>query len=392
MRRTARALFAIVFALLASPAATQPAMQGVMAQEITIGTHLDLTGPLASWGQAVRNGLTLAIEEANEEGGVNGRKLRLIVKDDGYNSERAGQAARELVTQDRVFAILSPLGTPTAQAAMRQTLSRGVLYLFPLTASADAYLPAEPLKFAVTPSHTLAIQWGLRRILNARGPLRIGVLASRDDFGLAVKTGVDAELARRGLKVTALEQFTRGTDSDLKSEMERLRAERVDMVVLGAEAEEAIAALRQASVMRWRPTFLCSAACYLPELVTLGRAQVEGLYAVAQMPIPYPDTPRLKEFVQRYEAKFSKVASLQALTAYRNARLFLAVLRQAGQNPTQAGFARLLETRGAWTDPVLGGLPLEFMPGDHLGSHSSLLAQVRGGRWVVLADNLSGGP
>jgi hypothetical protein len=124
----------------------------------------------------------------------------------------------------------------------------------------------------------------------------------------------------------------------------------------------------------------------------LGRGAVEGLYAVGQLPIPYPDTPRLRDWVKRYEAKFSRVATLQALTAYRNARVFLSVLRQAGRNPTQTGFARLLETRGAWTDPVLGGLPIEFMPGDHLGSHSSLLAQVRNGRWIVLADNLSGRP
>ena len=363
-----------------------------MAQEITIGTHLDLSGPLAPWGQAVRNGLTLAIDEANAEGGVNGRKITLVVKDDGYNSERASEAARALVVQDRVFAILSPLGTPTAQAAMRQALSRGVLYLFPLTASADAYLPVEPLKFAITPSHNLTIQWGLRRILNARGPLRVGLLASADDLGASVRAGVDTELARRRLKITAAEQFSRGPDNDLAAHLEKLRAARVDIVVLGTEAEEAMAALRQASTMTWRPIFLCTAACYLPELVTLAKGQTEGLYAIGQLPIPYPDTPRMRDWVQRYEARFAKVASLQALTAYRNARLFLAVLRQAGQNPTQAGFARLLETRGAWTDPVLGGLPIEFMAGDHLGSHSGLLAQVRGGRWVVLADNLSGGP
>jgi hypothetical protein len=79
---------------------------------------------------------------------------------------------------------------------------------------------------------------------------------------------------------------------------------------------------------------------------------------------------------------------VQALTAYRNARLFLSVLRQAGRNPTQSGVANVLETRGSWTDPELGGLPIEFTPKDHLGGHSGLLTQVRGGRWV-LADDLA---
>jgi ABC-type branched-subunit amino acid transport system substrate-binding protein len=92
--------------------------------------------------------------------------------------------------------------------------------------------------------------------------------------------------------------------------------------------------------------------------------------------------------VKRYEARFSAVPTVQALTAYRNARLFLAALRQAGRTPTQAGVAGVLETRGSWTDPELGGLPIEFTPTDHLGGHSGLLVQVRGSRWVPLADNL----
>ena len=68
--------------------------------------------------------------------------------------------------------------------------------------------------------------------------------------------------------------------------------------------------------------------------------------------------------------------------------LGISVLRQAGRNPTQSGVAAILETRGSWTDPEIGGLPIEFSRTDHLGGHSGLVAQVRGGRWVLLADNL----
>ena len=70
---------------------------------------------------------------------ITDRRVQEIAADD--------PAARDLVLQDRVFAVLSPLGTPTAQAAMHQALSRGVLYLFPISASEDAYKPLDPLKF-----------------------------------------------------------------------------------------------------------------------------------------------------------------------------------------------------------------------------------------------------
>src|SRR5882672_752009 len=119
------AIAAAVLALYpATQAIAQTGPQGVLAHELIIGTHVDLSGPLSPWGKAVRNGLTMAVNEANEAGGVNGRTIRLIVKDDGYDSTQASIAVRQLVTQDRVFAILSPLGTPTVNASMKEALSR----------------------------------------------------------------------------------------------------------------------------------------------------------------------------------------------------------------------------------------------------------------------------
>jgi len=202
-----------------------------------------------------------------------------------------------------------------------------------------------------------------------------------------VSQGAVNELERRGLALGAMLPFAGGAETP-NAIVAKLRAERIETVVLGVPPEQAIGVLRAARAMRWRPLFLCTSACYAPEFATLGGADAEGVYAVGQVPIPYTDNPKLRAWVRRYEARFATLPTVQALTAYRNARLFLSVLRQAGRSPTQARVANVLETRGSWTDPELGGLPIEFTPGDHLGGHSGLIAQVRSGRWVVLADNL----
>jgi len=233
----------------------------------------------------------------------------------------------------------------------------------------------------------MEVQEGLRRILNARGPQKVGVLAPNDAFGREVGQGAVNELQRRGLALGAMLPFSRGTET-FDAIARKLRDERIDVVVLGVEPEETLGLLRAARTIRWRPIFLCTSACYAPEFATLSGADADGLLAVGQIAIPYADDKKLSAWVKRYEKRFSAVPNVQALTAYRNARLFLSVLRQAGRNPTQASVANVLETRGSWTDPELGGLPIEFTPKDHLGGHSGLLAQVRGGRWVVLADNL----
>ncbi len=328
----------------------------------------------------------MAVDEANAAGGVNGKKLRLVVRDDAYDPALAAKAVARLADEDGAFAILSPLGTPTVHAAMTEALSRGVLYLFPLTASEETYLPLAPLKFSLMPSHEMEVQEGLRRILNARGTsLKVGVLASNDTFGRAVKQAAANELGHRGMSLVATADFAAG-DAAFETALDRLRRAGATLIVLGAEAEQALRITRSAAAIRWQPDFLCSSACYEPEFATLAGDDAEGMFGVGQVPIPYPDDPKLGPWARRYEARFHRAANVHALAAYRNAHLFLTVLAQTGPSPTQARFAKMLETRGSWTDQVLGGLPAEFSATDHLGSHTSLLAQIRKGRWVVLTD------
>ena len=85
--------------------------QGVSKNEIVIGTIQDLSGPLASYGKWIRNGLQLRLDEVNEQGGIHGRRVKLIVEDSGYDPKRAVLAAQKLVNQDKVFLVAGHLGT-----------------------------------------------------------------------------------------------------------------------------------------------------------------------------------------------------------------------------------------------------------------------------------------
>jgi ABC-type branched-subunit amino acid transport system substrate-binding protein len=359
------------------------AAQGVHADEVVVGTHADLSGPLRNWGTSVRNGLEMAFAEANEAGGVNGRTVRLIAKDDGYDSVRAADAVRALVEDDRVYAILSPLGTPTTHVAANEALDRDVLYLFPLTAVEHPLALRSPSLFAVTLGAGNEIANGVNRMLQIRPGAEIGVLASDDALGSALRNGVRAELAMRELKIAADVSYARGTE-DFIAPLTWLRERDVGVIVLGAIGSEAITIMQAARRMRWQPTFLCASSCYTPELAALGGDVVEGLYAVGQTPIPYPNDRLLGDWAQRYEVRFGAVATKEALTAYRNATLFLTVLERVGRTPTQANFRHALETLGPWTDPLVNFAPILFTPDVHQGQLDSFLAQARGGRWVIV--------
>src|SRR5947208_5977017 len=143
---------AIALTPAAAGAQTKVTNQGITDAEIALGTHQDLSGPIKGWGVAVANGMKMAAEEINAAGGVQGRKIKLIIEDSGYDPKRAVLATQKLIEKDQVFSMVGPMGSPTVLAAQDIVLDAGVTQLFPLTAAQftfkfDPAKPQERLKF-----------------------------------------------------------------------------------------------------------------------------------------------------------------------------------------------------------------------------------------------------
>ncbi len=130
MKTTLRmALLGAVFGLVATPALAQEAKvtnQGISANEIVIGTHQDLSGPIKVWGVPVSNGMKMAVDEINAQGGINGRKIKLVLEDSGYDPKRAVLATQKMIERDKVFAMVGPMGSPTVLAAQDIVPDAGV--------------------------------------------------------------------------------------------------------------------------------------------------------------------------------------------------------------------------------------------------------------------------
>src|ERR1700742_215239 len=121
MSKTLRAfgLAVSALALTLSPANAQTKVtnEGISASEIVIGTHQDLSGPIKGWGVPVSNGMKLAVDEINAAGGIHGRKLKLIVEDNGYDPKKAVLATQKMIEKDKIFVNLGSMGSPTVLAA-----------------------------------------------------------------------------------------------------------------------------------------------------------------------------------------------------------------------------------------------------------------------------------
>src|SRR5437016_14332723 len=110
------AVSTLVLTQLPALAQTKVTNDGISANEIVIGTHQDLSGPIKVWGVPVSNGMKMAVEEINAAGGINGRKIRMILEDSGYEPKRAVLASQKMVERDKVFTMVGPMGSPTVLA------------------------------------------------------------------------------------------------------------------------------------------------------------------------------------------------------------------------------------------------------------------------------------
>lgn len=127
--------------------------QGVTKNEIVMGTILDLSGPLAPYGKSLRDGMMLRLDEANEQGGVHGRRLKLVIEDTGYDPKRAALATQKLVGQDKIFIMVAALGTAPTNAALPVLTQNKIINFFPMTLAREMYEPVDKLKFAFVSSY-----------------------------------------------------------------------------------------------------------------------------------------------------------------------------------------------------------------------------------------------
>ena len=145
----------LLAALLAAGIAGGAQAAGVTDKEIVLGTHLDLSGPVAAGMPSLRNGMQMRLDEANDAGGVNGRKFRIVVEDNGSQPQMAVRAIDKLIRKDEVFAIVNAFGSATNAAVVKRAVDEGVVYFAPWGASSIIRKSAadNQLLFTTTPNY-----------------------------------------------------------------------------------------------------------------------------------------------------------------------------------------------------------------------------------------------
>ena len=172
--------------------------------------HTDLSGVAATYGVSSSNGVKMRFDEVNEAGGINGRKLKVIVEDQGYQVPKAVQACNKLINRDKVFAFVAPLGTPMNNACFKDQFAAGVPNLFPLSAARSMYEPYERLKFYGAASYVDQIRSGIEYFVKTKGKKAVCVMYQDTDFGKEILEGAELQTKKLGIKLVE----TRGAQAD----------------------------------------------------------------------------------------------------------------------------------------------------------------------------------
>ena len=382
LRKAFRALsrsVALAAGLMSGAAVAQ--VQGVSDTEIILGTHQDLSGPIASIGGAYRDGLIFAAEEINASGGINGRRIRLVIADNGYDPKKAVLATQKLLTQDKVFAMIATLGSATSAASMPLALDRGVPFLFPASSSDEAFTPFHPLKFAVTPPYAWQTRAGVQFAYETLGKRRFGILYQDDDTGLSTLRAVEAQLAVYQGQIAERASFKRG-EFDFSSQIARLKAANVDVVMLGGNTREAAAAEIEMKKQVWQVDVIAPQGASPLSTIKLGGAAVEGLYCTVQfLSSAQDETPELKTIKDRFKARFGHDYQDGVNTGYFAMMLFAEGARNAGRDLTPQSLSRGLENVKNFTT-VFAAPPITYGPKEHAPSRGTYIIKAQGDRFV----------
>ena len=256
MRHQQLAAVTGLFILFAVPGLAHAGEVGVSSDTILFGQAAALEGPSSALGQGVRQGILAAFAEINAKGGVHGRRLALISRDDGYDPDRSAAQTTKLIDEDRVFALIGAVGTPTSMATVPISRAGDVPFIGPFTGA--EFLRAPELRNVVNirASYSAEAEAWIKYLADDLHYKNIAIFYQDDSFGRDGLTGVKAALERRGLELSAEGTFERNTRAIGAALRALKRAEPDAVVMVGTYGPCAEFRSSSRTKAAFRPTFV----------------------------------------------------------------------------------------------------------------------------------------
>lgn len=375
------------FALLLS---TSLIAQGVTDQEILLGQSCALKGQAAALGTGMQTGLNVYFDQVNASGGIHGRQVKLISINDGYEPDRCAKAVTMLIEQQKVFAIIGGVGTPTAKVALPICTDNKVPFIAPFTGAELLRTPFNPYAINMRASYFQETEALASYLVDQHGKKRIACFYQDDAYGAAGLEGIKRALASRNMELVSTGNYKRNTLAVAEG-LESVAAGKPEAVLLiGAYAPCAQFMKQAKDNASLAGATLCNISFVgTNNLVETAGSAGEG--SLISQVVPFPEDETIS-VVKEYRAAMKKAGKQDeigfiSLEGYLAAKFFTTLATKAGKNLSRDSL--LAAVPGTYD---LGGLSLNFAAKDAQGSDSVFLTTVKNGKVVSVPTMPSAAP
>jgi ABC-type branched-subunit amino acid transport system substrate-binding protein len=354
--------------LIAVPASAQK-VRGVTDTEILIGQWGPQTGPAAPWG-AVARGTDLLVKIINEEGGINGRKIKYFLRDDSYQPAKTKAIAKEFVEQIGVFAVVAGVGVATGMTARDYLMENKVPWYGPVTGVYEWIHPIQKYLFALYPLYDDEA-YNLTEYLHEKlGFKKIAMFYQNDDYGKQGIQGVERYLMRKKLSPVA-KISAEMTDRDLSTHALKLKNSGAEAVVMWTMPTHAALILNETAKIGFKPQWATSST--LSDSVLMMQI-TKGLWAgmINSFWAELPDSNHPLMVKYREAHKRLTPQERWGIFYYGGiifAEPFFEGVRRAGKNLTPETWVKAMETLKDWKGigpPITYTNPNDRQGGKHV--------------------------
>jgi ABC-type branched-subunit amino acid transport system substrate-binding protein len=372
---------------------------GVSDAEIKLGSTMPYSGPASSYG-------TIGKSEAayfamiNDEGGVHGRKIDFIVRDDAYSPPKTVDDVRQLVEEDHVLATFNTLGTPPNSAIEGYMNDNKVPQLFVASGAAKWDDPKHhPWTIGWQPSYQIEARIYARYILQNMPNAKIGVLYQNDDFGKDYVTGLRQGLGDKADKMIVATQSYETTDPTVDSQVVALQGSGADVLVTAAIPKFTAQVIRKVYEIGWKPTHFLSNVSSSVGMVMrpAGPDKAVGVISTAYLKDPtdpqWQDTPEYKTWLawmKKYNTQ-GNVADAFTVYGYTAAQTMVAVLKACGNDLTRENLMKQATNIHDLKLPMLlPGVTISTSATDYAPIKQMQMMRFDGATWKLFGNVISG--
>jgi len=363
---------AVVTLAFAPPAGAET---GLTADKIVLGQAAALDGPAAALGQGMRDGLLAAFAEANKAGGVKGHKLELISADDGYEPNKSIAAAKKLIDEDKVFALVGSVGTPTSAAVQPIAAEAGVPFIGAFTGAEFLRDPYKPNVVNVRASYFQETETMVEHLTTDLGVTRIAIFYQDDAYGQAGLAGVHRALDKRHMQLVSEGTYERNTTAVKGALLAIKKGDPQAVIMIGAYQPSA-EFIKLARLVKLDATFVNISFVGTDALAKdVGPA---GAGVVVTEVVPFPGDPSVG-IVGKYQAALhasepDAKPNFVSLEGYIVGRLIVLALDKIPGEITRQALLDTIAKSGSFD---LGGMQLVYGPANNRGSSQVFLIVIQ---------------